>query len=157
MPNQKTDPELLKALAEMDKAYSSANRKWFDFLADDIIVFSTNNVEPFKGKKAYMAHFSDSLVSAKRNVEVLQRDILTMGDVSIVYQTTQVDQGGIIVNLKQSQVWKLQKEGDWKVNHIHTAMIGSPQPKDPGASKISGIKVINEKIASMASMVGVAQ
>ena len=79
-----------------------------------------------------------------------------MGEVAVMYQTVQITQDSIVVNIKQSQVWGDTADG-WKVNHIHSAIIGTPQAKNPGEKRLTAINVINEKIASMASVVGVAQ
>lgn len=153
---KKNQATLENALSQMDKAYTQGKKIWFDFLADDVLVYSSNSGEPFKGKEAYRKHFEKSLTSSKRKVEILNREIQVMGEVSVVYQTVQINQDNIIANMKQSQVWKLTQQG-WKVNHIHSALIGTPQAANPTVSRIGAINVLNEKIASMAAVLGVAQ
>lgn len=153
---RKPDPEFTYALNEMDKAYNSGSAKWFDFLSEDVIVYSVNSGTPFKGKKEYTAHFKKALTASKRKVELLTRDIQTMGKISVVYQTVQINQQDIILNMKQSQVWELTDRG-WKVNHIHTALVGSPQAANPAVKRIGAINVLNDKIAAMAAVAGVAQ
>jgi len=77
---KKTDPSLVKALAGMDKAYTAGSKAWFNYLADDVLVYSTNSGQPFKGKSAYFKHFEKSLVSSKRKVDVLSRQVQTIGE-----------------------------------------------------------------------------
>lgn len=156
MAKKTSSPELLKALAGMDKAYTSGSKTWFSYLSDDVLVYSSSSGEPFKGKAAYAKHFEKSLTSATRKVKILNREIQTMGEISVVYQAVQILQENVIINMKQSQVWKLTDKG-WKVNHIHSAVVGSPQALKPETSRASTINVINEKIASMAAVLGVAQ
>lgn len=153
---KKPDPEFAYTLSEMDKAYNSGNPDWFNFLSDDVIVYSVNSGTPFKGKKEYAAHFKKALTASKRKVELLSRDIQTMGKISVVYQTVQINQQDIILNMKQSQVWELTDKG-WKVNHIHSALVGSPQAANPAVKRIGAINVLNDKIAAMAAVAGVAQ
>ncbi len=153
---KKADREFINALSEMDKAYNQGSSKWFDFLSEDVIIYSVNSGTPFKGKKEYVKHFGKALAAAKRKVELLTRDIQTMGTISVVYQTVQINQEDILLNMKQSQVWEHTEKG-WKVNHIHSALVGSPQAANPAIKKLGAINVLNDKIAAMAAVAGVAQ
>jgi hypothetical protein len=156
MAKSRINPDLQKALTGMDKAYISGSKEWFNYLSDDVIVYSNISGDPFKGKVAYMEHFEKSLISSKRKMEILSRNVQTIGEISIVYQTVQIVQDNIVVSMKQSQVWRATESG-WKVNHLHSAIIGQPQSINPSVKKVGAINVINEKIASMAAVMGVAQ
>lgn len=155
---KKANADLERVLSQMDKAYASGSRTWFDFLSDDVTVYSSNNAAPFKGKGSYMDHFAKALTSGKRKLDVLSRRIQDMGEISIVYQTVQITQDNVVVNMNQSQVWGMTQKG-WKVNHLHASIVGTPQvAKVPsGGNRLNAINVLNEKIASIATAVGVAQ
>jgi hypothetical protein len=155
MAKSQTNSELLRNLSGMDKAYSSGNKSWFDYLADDITVYGTTSAEPINGKADYIKNFAKVLTSAKRNVTILSRQVQSVGDVYIVYQVAQITQEGIVLNLKQSQVWGRSATG-LKMNHMHSALLGAPQSVD-SITKLKSINVINEKIATIATAVGVAQ
>jgi hypothetical protein len=85
----------------------------------------------------------------------LSRQVQSVGNVFIVYQVVQVTQDGIAVNMKQSQVWGETEKG-LKINHMHTSVLGTPQAVS-AISRVQSINVINEKIATIATAVGVAQ
>lgn len=146
---------LSSTIQQADKAYESADKKWFDFLSDDLIVYNNSSSEPFKGKKAYQKFFEKSLTSGKRKLSILSRLTQELGESAIVSQSIQITQDGIIANVKQSVVWISTLEG-WKIKHLHSALVGTPQPTK-SANKLTAITVLNEKIASVASVVGVAQ
>ena len=155
MAPSKKDQQLLSVINTMDKYYETGSAKWFDFLTDNVTVYNNTSASPFKGKAAYEEHFHNSLVGAKRKLKVVSRTIQNLSDTAIVYQTIQIDQDGVVANVKQSVVWT-DANNEWKVNHLHSSIIGSPHsattPKNPAA-----INVINDKIASVASILGVAQ
>lgn len=155
MANSKTNPELQRALLGMDKAYASGSKNWFNYLADDITVYGTTSAEPINGRENYIKNFSKLLTGAKRKISILSRQVQTVGEVFIVYQVAQITQDGIILNMKQSQVWGNTDKG-LKMNHMHSALLGSPQATN-SATKLSSINVINERIATIATAVGVAQ
>lgn len=152
--NSNTDLE--KTLLQMDKAYKSGSKTWFDFLSEDVTVYSSNNPTPHKGKASYREYFEKSLTGSKRKLEVLSRKIQSMGEVSIVYQTTQIIQDNVVANMNQSQVWVITPSG-WKINHLHASLVGTPQAVSPTTNRLNAINVLNEKIATIATAVGVAQ
>ena len=156
MKNQKSENDLSKVLKTMDKVYSSGDVSWFDYLTDDVVVYSQNSAEPYHGKKSYQKYFQPALTASKRKLKIISRDIRSVGENSIVSQTVQVIQDNVVVNIKQSQVWTMTSKG-WKINHFHSAFAGNPHPTDSLSRGLRSISVINEKIATIASVVGVAQ
>lgn len=154
MKTQSRD-NLNSTLSKMDKAYASGSKSWFDFLDDEIIIYTNTSAVPFKGKKSYYDNFAKLLGSSKRKLEILSRQIQEIGNVFIVYQVVQVIQDGVMVNMKQSQVWAETKRG-LKMNHLHSSVLGTPLAK-VNSKKLSSINIINEKIATVAAAVGVAQ
>lgn len=155
MPPTNQDKELLATINKMDRFYETGNMKWFDFLTKDVVVYNNTSASPFKGKSSYTEHFEKSLVGGKRKLRVISRTIQNLSDTAIVYQTIQINQDAVIANVKQSVVWAQTDEG-WKVNHLHSSIVGTPHAASGGKS-LKGINVINDKIASIASMLGVAQ
>jgi SnoaL-like domain len=151
----KQNSEIMKNLNGMDRAYETGNKTWFNFLADDITVYGTTSAEPINGRKNYIENFSKTLTGAKRKVNILSRQVQSVGNVVIVYQVAQITQDGIVLNMKQSQVWSTTEKG-LKMNHMHSALLGTPQSVT-SVSKLGSINVINERIAAIATAVGVAQ
>lgn len=150
-----SNADLLKTLSKMDKAYASGSKSWFEFLDDNVIVYTNSSAEPIKGRANYASNFSKLLGSTKRKLQILSRQVQSVGDVQVVYQVVQVTQEGVVVNMKQSQVWTQTAKGP-RINHMHTSVLGTPQAVSP-ALRTSSINVINEKIATVATAVGVAQ
>jgi hypothetical protein len=151
----KTTQEILKTLQAMDEAYASGNKSWFDFFADNVTVYTNTSAEPIIGKDNYVRNFAKLLGSTKRKIDVLSRQVQSVGDVHIVYQVVQVTQDGIVVNMKESQVWGDTKDG-LKLYHLHSSLLGTPHATSV-ATKASSINVLNEKIATIATAVGMAQ
>lgn len=158
---QARDPGLQRAIDNADKFWEQGDKKWFTLLADDVIVYSVASVEPFEGRKAYEQHFTGRLTSGKRRATPLARDVQMLeDDNAVVAQTVEIEEGDVIANIRQSVIWqKAPKGGDWKIKHLHTTLLGSPVPS-PRAARVTstqGIRVLNEKIATIAAVLGVAQ
>ena len=148
--------DLSKVLLSMDKAYASGDDSWFDYLDENIVVYSQNKAEPFEDKKSYMEYFKDALTSSTRDLIIISRQIRSLGEISVVSQTVRINQDDVIVNVKQTQVWGIT-DGEWKLNHFHSTFAGTPRATDSLEASAESINVINEKIATMAAVVGVAQ
>ena len=158
---QAYDPALKRAIDNADKFWEQGDKKWFSLLADDVIVYSVASVEPFEGRRAYEEHFTPRLTSGKRRATPLARDVQMLeDDNAVVAQTVEIEEGDIIANIRQSVIWnKASRNGDWKIKHLHTTLLGDPMPS-PRAARVTtaqGIRVLNEKIATIAAVLGVAQ
>lgn len=156
MAKSKINPEFLKQISIMDKEYSSGKQSFFDNFDDNVVIYTNITAEPIKGKENYVKNFSELLGSKKRKLNIISRQIQSLGSIYIVYQVIQVVQEGVAVNMKQSIVWGVNDKG-YKVNHMHTSTIGTPHVVSPLKKNIGSINVINEKIATIAATVGVAQ
>ena len=152
------DPNLRKAITEANKLWDSGNGKWFGFLADDVVVYSIGQTEPFRGRKAYQKHFGTELGRTKRKTSTINQNIQSMDGTAVVAQTLQIVQENITANVRQSVIWSNTKTNryGWQISHLHTALIGNPTPaKIP--RQANAIRVLNERIATIAAVLGVAQ
>lgn len=156
MAKSKALSDLEATIAKADRAYTSASKDWFNFLTDEVLVFTNASATPFKGRNSYREHFERTLTSAKRTMTVLSRQVREMGTVGIVYQVVQITQDEVVATLKQSVVWEATPNG-WLINHMHSAILGTPHMETKDRQRLVSIDVINERIASIASVVGVAQ
>lgn len=148
--------EEVKAKMEASRiAYNNGDPGFFKFFAKDATVFSAISSEAIKGREAYQRHFEPKLKGEKREVKILDQNLQLIGERAVIAQTAQIRVGDITSNIRQTIVWANTDEGV-VVQHLHTTLIGTPVsdsiPKSAGA-----IRVLNEKIATIASVLGVAQ
>ena len=153
---RKSDSSLTATIEEADALYSRGDEAWFSMLADDATIYSINSDQPFHGREAYESHFTKVLTGSKRKLTVMQRQSQVMGNTAVVTQTLCIEQDGVIANVRQSVVWGCSSESTWKIQHLHTAMIGTPSAAKP-ATGMKALRVLNERIATVAAVVGVAQ
>lgn len=147
--------QLRRAIATADRLYNAGNPKWFDFLAKDAVVYSIGRTKPFKGRASYQKHFAPNLTAGRRRTRILSRDIKLMDGHAVVAQTLQITQQKVTANVRQSVVWSSDASG-WKIRHLHTALVGSPSSSSSAATS-GAVEVLNERIATMAAVLGVAQ
>jgi len=107
------------------------------------------------GREAYRKKFLSSLTSNKRDETVLDRTIQIVGDKAVVAQSAQIKQSDVTANVRQTIVFGETDEG-LKMLHLHTALIGPLMP-DQIPTTPKSIRIINEKIAVAAAVLGVAQ
>jgi len=133
----------------------NGDASFFDYFAKDATIYSVGSTEPMQGRDAYRKSFEAHLTASKREESVLDRTVQIVGDKAVVAQTVQIKQNDVTANVRQTIVYGETAEG-LKVLHLHTALIGNPTsgevPSTPGA-----IRVLNEKIATVADVLGVAQ
>lgn len=155
MAAQNIDPALKKTMTSSLRLYDNGDKKWFNVLADDATVYAIGRAEPFVGKKAYEKNFLPALAATKRKTKVLHQDIKMLDTTAVVTQTLQIKQDGVLSSVRQSVVWTKSKR-DWQIRHLHSALVG--QPSAIKLAKSAGdIQVLNEKIATVAAVLGVAQ
>lgn len=162
--SQARDPRLQRAIEDADKYWEQGDKKWFTLLADDVTVYSVASVDPFEGRRAYEEHFTPRLVSGKRRATPLARDVQMLEEGNaVVAQTVEIEEGDVIANIRQSVIWqkggKGSKGDEWKIKHLHTTLLGTPVPgpRAVRSKSAKGIRVLNEKIATIAAVLGVAQ
>ena len=148
------DRQLKQAMSQSLKLYNAGSAKWFDFLSPDVIVYSINQSQPYKGLKAYKERFRPILTRSKRRTKIMSQDVKVLKDSAVVAQTIQVTEAGLIANIRQSVIWS--KTDRWRMKHLHSALIGSLAATKP-PSRPSAITVLNERIATTAAVLGVAQ
>jgi len=152
----KADKGLQQALDRTAKLYANGDPALFEYFAEDAIVYAVGSTEPFRGRAAYKKHFGPILTKEKRKISFLQQDVLNIDEgKAVVAQTARIIQGGVIANIRQTMVWA-SDNGGWKVQHVHTTLVGQPTAEKAPTSA-SAIRVINERIATVAAVLGVAQ
>jgi len=151
---KKITPQLSATIKAMDKAYSSGSPKFFDYFATDATIFRTDSAEPFASVAEFRRYFEPLLTKGKRTLRVLSRSVQMMDHKAIISQSLQITQEDVTFNIRQSVVWS-REDSTWRVIHLHTAQFGVPHL--PTTQTLSKIKVLNERIATVAAVVGVAQ
>lgn len=152
----KIDGGLQKALDTTARLYANGDEGLFEYFAKDAIVYAVGSTEPFRGREAYRKHFGPVLTGEKRKIKFLEQDVVVLDDgKAVVAQTAQIIQSGIVAHIRQTMVWAKGDDG-WKVHHVHTTLVGQPTAlKAPTTGR--AVKVLNERIATVAAVLGVAQ
>jgi ketosteroid isomerase-like protein len=142
-------------------AYAYGSEKYFDAFAEDAVVYNLYNEyvidddDTFKGREAYRKHFEPHL-STKRKVNLLQQDVQVKGDTTIVSSVFEVTQSDIQFVVRQFAVWA-EAKGEWKIMHMNNTCVGNAVPLGELPRTAKGISVLNERIATVAAVLGVAQ
>lgn len=152
---QQFEQQVLANLDNSLNAYRNGDPSFFDYFAKNATIFSVDSSEPIVGREAYRKKFAASLTGNKRDETVLDRTIQIVGDKAVVAQTAQIKQSDMTANIRQTIVFGETDEG-LKMLHLHTALIGPLMP-DQIPTTPEAIRIINEKIAVAAAVVGVAQ
>jgi len=156
MPSAKGDPKLDRAMRDSLKAYASGDARFFDYLREDVRVFNLNSVEPMVGRKRFQEAFQPTF-RTKRKVQVISSDVQPSGDQAVLAQTLQVTVDGITTTIRQTVIWNSDQDKNWQMSHIHNALVGQPVISGKLATTAKGVRVLNERIATVAATVGVAQ
>lgn len=154
----KGDARLEQAMDSSLRAYASGNKKFFDYIRDDARIYVLDSAEPIIGRKEFEAAFGPSFVKRKRKVEVVNRDLQSSGNQAILSQTLQITTDNIDSFVRQTVIWERSADGaDWQMSHIHNALVGQPIVSGVALRSARDIRVLNERIATVAAAVGVAQ
>ncbi|MGY2126382.1 nuclear transport factor 2 family protein [Nocardia gipuzkoensis] len=155
MKGSEVDPYLERAMADSLEAYAAGDNRFFDYLDDDVRVFNLNSTQPMKGRAAFEEAFQPILT--QRQISVTESDIQASADRAILSQTLEISSEGASVFVRQTVVWE-KKDDAWKMSHIHSALAGQPIVRtDSSTISATEIKVLSERIATVAATVGVAQ
>jgi ketosteroid isomerase-like protein len=138
------------------KAYAAGNSKFFDYLDDDVRVYTLDSTEPILGRKNFEDYFGHTFASTKRAVVQLHHDLRVSGDQAVLSQTLQISSNGVGLPVRQTVVWAKTKAG-WRMTHIHNGRAGEPLVIGKVPRTARGLRVLNERIATVAATVGVAQ
>jgi hypothetical protein len=147
----KIPAEVIKTNESALHAYEQGDRAFFDFLAADVTVYTTSGQEPFIGREAYRKYFEPTLTKGKRSVKVNSLEGKMLNDRVLLMQNLTITEEGVAVPVRQSVIYA-QEGGKWRADHVHTAFAGAK----PGREGFVAT-VINERIATVAAVVGVAQ
>jgi ketosteroid isomerase-like protein len=149
------DAALARAMRDSLRAYANSDRRFFDYLRDDVRIYNLNSAEPMVGRAQFQKAFTD--FRTKRKVAVLHSEVQPGDNQAILLQTLQVTVNGIASNVRQTVVWERGREGNWQMTHIHNALIGQPVVTAGAPTTARAVRVLNERIATVAAAVGVAQ
>jgi ketosteroid isomerase-like protein len=152
------DARLADAIEDSRIAYERAEPRFFDYLQDDVRVYNLNSVEPMVGRKEFETAFMPAF-KRKRNVKVIESDVRESGDQAVLAQTLEVsdEQEDVALCVRQTVVWE-QEDAEWRVSHIHVTLVGQPvMASERLPESATAVRVLNERIATVAACVGVAQ
>lgn len=156
MASAQMDPKLEKAMRDSLKVYAAGNKSFFNYLRNNVRVYTVASSEPIVGRKAFETYFGPTFRKNKRKVSIVAKDVQLAGKQAVLAQTLEITVKGVSSYVRQTVIWE-QDDGDWKMSHIHNALVGQPvvtgrPPRTPQA-----IRVVNERIATVAATVGMAQ
>ena len=154
--SKKIDSKLERAMRDSLKAYSAGDKRFFDFLRDDVRVYALDSVTPTVGRKAFEAAFAPTF-KTKRKVSIIHSDVQPSGNQAVLSQTLQVTINGIDTVVRQTVIWEQAAKGDWQMTHIHNAQVGQPIVSGRAPQTAAAVRVLNERIATVAAVFGVAQ
>ena len=145
-----------KVRASLDRsvvAFNEGRPEFFDEFADEATIFTADGREPIKGREAYRQRYLNALTAQKREKTVLSRNMQIVGNKAVVTQTARITENGSSADVLQTIVYK--NGGDSvRVEHLHNALL-TPQASETATPP--PVRVVNERIAAVASVLGVAQ
>lgn len=150
------DPELRQSMDASLQAYRDGDLKFFDYLSPDVRVYGLDSSEPLLGRVAFEDNFGPTLASTKRSATPLFQDVQFTGKQAIVSQGLSVEAEGFAIPIRQTVIWDLTDAG-WRMSHIHNARTGQAVTVGQMPTSPAAIRVLNERIATVAAIVGVAQ
>jgi len=152
----KASSDLEAAMDESLRLYADGNPAFFDYLRDDVRVYSLGSAEPLIGRREFQAAFV-GFADSKREVKVIHSDVQPNERQAVLAQTLEITVEDVTMFLRQTVVWERGDDG-WQMSHIHNAQVGQPLTR-LGALPASAaeVQVLNERIATVAATVGVAQ
>lgn len=150
------DPRLDKAMRESLKVYAAGNKRFFNYLSNDVRVYTVESSEPIVGRKAFENYFGPTFRKNKRKVSVVAKDVQMAAGQAVLAQTLEITANGVSSYVRQTVIWE-EDDGAWKMRHIHNAMVGRPVVSGRPPRTARAIRVINERIATVAATVGMAQ
>jgi len=154
MPANPLPRSLRQPAQAVQDAYAHGDPAFFNYLANDCTVYSIGKATPFTSKADFQAYFQPLLTATTRKIKILSQEAKSMQDRCLILKTMQITQDGVIANVRQSSIWH-QTNGAWLLEHMHNALVGSPSADAP--RNVDAIVPLNERIATVAAVLGVAQ
>lgn len=146
------EEQVRQSLDRSVAAFNEGHPEFFDEFAEDAMIITADSKEPIQGRAAYRDRYGSALSTEKREKTILNRNMQVMGNKAVVTQTARIKQAEKTVDVLQTIVYGLTGEGV-KVVHLHTALL---TPK-ASAGGLQPVRIVNEQIAPIARVVGVAQ
>jgi ketosteroid isomerase-like protein len=134
-------------------AFNEGQPAYFDEFGAEAMIFTVDSPEPIKGREAYRQSYEQLLTGSKQQKTILDRNVQIVGDKAVVTQTARLQHGDNTADVRQTIVYGQTAEGV-KVLHSHTSLL---RPMNSDESALPPIQVVNEKIATVSSSLGVAQ
>lgn len=156
MATKQTDPKLEKAMRDSLKAYAAGDMDFFNYLRNNVRVYTVESHEPIVGRKAFESYFGPTFRKNKRSIAVVSKDVQLTGEQAVLAQTLKITARGISSYVRQTVVWE-RGAGEWQMSHIHNALVGQPVVSGQAPRTARSIRVVNERIATVAATVGMAQ
>jgi hypothetical protein len=153
MTPQQFEEKVRESLDRSVVAFNEGQPEFFDEFSDDATIFTADGKEPIKGREAYRQRYLSALTGQKREKTILSRNMQVIGNKAVVTQTARIAENGSTADVLQTVVYN--NDGDTvRVHHLHNALL-SPQASDTATPP--AVRVVNERIAAVASVLGVAQ
>ena len=152
------EQRVLASLDHATVAFTEGRPEFFDVYAKDAMIFATDTTDPIKGREAYRQHYQGALTSGRREKTILSRSVQIIGDKAVVTQTARIaEPDGTPADVRQTVVYGETNEG-LKIVHSHTARLApSGAAADAVLDGLPPLRVVNERIATIADVAGVAQ
>lgn len=153
---EKSDQKLDRAMRDSLKQYATGNKKFFDYLQHNVRVYTLDSSSPIVGRDAFRSYFGSTFAKIKRRVSVVASDVQRADNRAILAQTLEIAAHGVSSFVRQTVIWE-QDDGEWKMSHIHNALVGQPVSTGRAPRTAAAVRVLNERIATASATVGVAQ
>lgn len=153
----KSDPGLSRAMRDSLKAYAAGSERFFGYLDEGVRVYTLEAAQPIVGRKAFQTYFGPTFRKTKRKVATVAQDVQLSGNQAVLAQTLEITANGVGAYVRQTVIWNKSERGAWRMSHIHNAAVGEPVQIGRPPTTAAGIRVLNERIATVAATVGMAQ
>jgi ketosteroid isomerase-like protein len=147
------DHEVKESLDRADASFNQGRPEFFEQFAADATIFTADCTEPIKGREAYRQKY-ETILSQGLQKTILDRRVQIVGDKAVVTQKARIEQSGKAAVVSQTMVYGTTGEG-LKVLHSQTSLV--PQTGETSERLPGAVRVVKERIATAASVVGVAQ
>ena len=152
MTPKQFEDKVLARLARSVVAFNEGRPEIFDEFGEDATIFTADGKEPIKGREEYRERYLNALTSQKREKTIQSRNMQIVGDKAVVTQTARITENGSSADVLQTIVYSNGGESV-RVQHLHNALL-TPQND---AAVPPPVRVVNERIAAVAAVLGVAQ
>lgn len=164
MPITNLPQDLQQAIEELNNNYIQSNPAYFDAFADNALILVIESSRPIIGGKEYRRNFEATLTSGHREMTVLDAEgQLINNENAVVTQSLEIQSPGNPVSVIVRESLTLTKiNGVWKIISFHAARLDTSLSVRIDSTTatprlLDRVRVINERIATAASAVGIAQ